>query len=270
MSRGMEEANKEILDSSLQHIQSVPYKVGLRWAFYRLLQEGYYHEKGDYDKFKDLASTARKRYLRGWSPNTIIDDTRGITWCGYGAISKEEWLKELSCSLDRYQTKHRFLMIWFEARAMEKQFRYYTKDIPLAAFGGDASIPFKWDIAMAIRNAKERYNKPIMILYFGDLDDKGQKIYKAALKDIRAWSQTDFECIYCGLTKEQAEIFKLPENPDKPGQYQWEALTDEQAKAIITSQLLIYDVVDIKSQGRIIREEQKILRIIKKATGGEQ
>ncbi len=37
-----------ILNAAMAHIQSVPYKVTLRWLFYRLLQEGVYKKKQDY------------------------------------------------------------------------------------------------------------------------------------------------------------------------------------------------------------------------------
>ena len=145
-------------------------------------------------------------------------------------------------------------MIMYEAKAMTGQFEEYTKHIPLIPFGGVPSIPFKYDIAKVIEWADKRYGKPIVILYFGDCDKKGKQIPKSALKDIRNWCNIDFEFIHCGLTLEQARKFKLPEDPEKPGKFQWEALDDVQAKDIICSNVKKYQK---KNRFKEIEEEEK-------------
>jgi len=61
-------------------------------------------------------------------------------------------------------------------------------------------------------------------LYFGDYDSKGLEISNNALKDIQAWCNVSFQFIRCGINKEHIHTFQLPEQPDKPGAYQWEAL----------------------------------------------
>jgi hypothetical protein len=45
---------------------------------------------------------------------------------------------------------------------------------------------------------------------------------------------------HCRLTLEQAKTFNLPENPERPGQFQWESLSDEQAASLIVPALEKY------------------------------
>lgn len=255
---------KEILNAALKHIQSVPYKVSLRWVFYRILQDGYYSTKEEYSNFKSITSTARKRWYNGWTPDTLSDDTRNISWKGWGYKTEREWIENLKCSLNKHQTQDYFLLLCFEARAMSDQFSYYTKNIPLAAFGGDASIPYKWEIAKEIEEAYEQYQKPIVVLYFGDCDTKGEQIKDSAFKDIREWCAAPFKLIYCGLTIEQSKALNLPENPEKKGEYQWESLTDEQAKEIIFENVNNYQNLELyepieELEKEILERSKKIL-----------
>jgi len=255
---------KLILDNAMRHIKSVPYKVTLRWLFYRLFQDGTYHKKKDYITCKTLLAKARHNNIGEWRPDTLVDDTRQIHWEGIGAFNKEEWIESLKCNLDKFQNQDYFIMILFEANAMYSQFAYYTKNIPLVPFGGDPSIYYKWTIAKEIEWAYERYNKRIIILYFGDCDDKGRTIYSSSIKHIRKWCKVDFDVIYCGLTIEQAKAFKLPTDPFKPDKYQWEALTDEQSKKIILDNIKPFQKEERfegiqKKEKEILKETKKLL-----------
>ena len=44
--------SKLTLDRAMGYIQAVPYRVTLRWLFYRLLQDGTYGSKQDYEQLK--------------------------------------------------------------------------------------------------------------------------------------------------------------------------------------------------------------------------
>ena len=113
---------------------------------------------------------------------------------------------------------------------MSAQFEQYTSYLTLRPMGGQPSIPFKWDIA---KDLDARDN--IVILYFGDYDPSGELIGDTVERDVRKWCSEEFEFIRCGLTRMQADFYNVPENPDKPGQFQWEALPDEGAREIITT-----------------------------------
>lgn len=231
--------NEPILERAMEHVKSVPYRVTLRWLFYRLLQDGFYSSKGDYDnKFEGMMSEARKRFYNGWHPDTLADDTREAVIRGGGFANEDEWLEaigqRLECTLDKWANQPHYVELWFEARAMRGQFEHHTDHVTLVPFGGDPSIPYKWAMAKRLEERAKLYGKPIVILYFGDLDPKGRTIPESAAADVQDWCAVDFEFTRCALKLGDEVAYNIPENPDKPGQYQWEALSDEAAKELIT------------------------------------
>lgn len=273
---------KAILDKAMEHIQSVDYKVSVRWVFYRLLQDGFYNSKQDYTKFITLTSRARKSWYGGWQPDTLADETREMRIFPNGGERPEPDIDELiereledgKETIDYYQSQiddyrhhftysidpnyyqDRFCIVLFEARAMLEQFKRYTNGLTLCPFGGQPSIPYKWKIAKYIEDRCAEYDKSAVILYFGDLDEGGQNIFKAAIEDITEWCSADIEAVYCGLTQEQAANYQVPENPERPGEYQWEALTDEAAREIITEGISGY--YDMNAPRRAYREGEMI------------
>jgi hypothetical protein len=229
----------QILDRAYELVQSVPYKVTARWLFYRLLQESFFKDKDAYKaKFLPLLSKARKSFYKEWTPETLSDDTRIAVIRGAGWTSESSFLKDVgqaTCILDKWQDQDCYLEIWFEAKAMKGQFEHYTEHVTLRPFGGDCSISFKWQIAVELEEKHDQYQTPVVILYFGDLDPKGLQIPESAVRDIRQWTDVDFEFIRCGLNPGDELIYHIPQNPDKPGTYQWEALSDSAAKELIES-----------------------------------
>jgi hypothetical protein len=231
-----------ILDRAMQYVKSVPYQVSARWLFYRLLQDGYYRKKTDYkDQFMNPLAEARKRMYGDWRPWTLADETRTPIYRGQGFATQQAWLERLGkeeCRLDRWAARPYYVEIWYEAKAMTGQFEYHTKDITLRPFGGQPSIPFKFEAARHFRKIRKDYpDKPIQILYFGDNDPAGKQIPESARADIEYWSKLfgiEFEFYRAGLNPGQEDTFGIPENPDKPGSFQWEALNDDAAKTIIT------------------------------------
>jgi hypothetical protein len=264
----MNNDTKYILQRCHYHINSVNYKVGLRWLFYRLAQEGIYRKDfidkngklvSDYkNKFTGLFSRVRKNFKYGFHPDIIADETRTIKWRGLGRKNERDGIDNLGFKLDKFTNQDYFVLICFEALAMASQFEYYTKHIPLIPFKGDASIPFKWEIAKTIEYGVNTYKKPAIVIYFGDRDDKGEKIFNSAFNDITEWANVDFEVIHGGLTLEDAIRFKLPNKMfDKPNNYQWEALSDEQAREIILNTISKY--VNFDNQRLKEQEENEIL-----------
>lgn len=234
-----------ILDRAYDLVQSVPYSVSARWLFYRLLQEGYYTAKADYkNKFLKAVSTARHAFYGNWRPDTLADETREAIVRGQGASDVTEWLTwvadGLTCELDKWGSQPCYVELWYEARAMTQQFEHYTRHLTLRPMGGQASIEYKWKAAKALEQAFDDYGRPLVVLYFGDLDTAGGVISEVIERDVRKWCDADFEFIRCGLTPEQVQRYNVPENPEKPGEYQWEALSDEGARAIITASVAPY------------------------------
>jgi len=238
-------ASRKILEAAWEAIQSVPYTVTARWLFYRLLQDGHYSGKDDYKTFIGLLSKARLNYWQEWRPDTLADDTRAaITHDGQDE-SVEGWARDLSergvaCRLDHWYRQKFYVELWFEAEAMKRQFAHYTSGITLRPFKGCPSIDCKWQIAKQLEEAGERYGLPIVILYYGDFDDAGVSIPEDATRDIREWCDADFDFVRVGLNEGDGERYGLPENIDKPGCYQWEAVGDQLAREMITGAVARY------------------------------
>lgn len=242
--KGPDPKTQEILNTALAHVRSVSYKVSLRWVFYRLYQEGYYSTKEGYNKFEYLCSKARHSHWNGWRPDTLADETREAIRRTYGTPDIETAIEDMpddlasniDLSIDHFFRQDHYIEIWYEARAMTGQFRHYTAKIDLVPLGGMSSIPYKYQIAKNLEWKKQKYEKPIIILYFGDEDLAGHTIKADVEEDVRKWSEASFEIIWCGLTEEQAEKYGIPHSVEKQG-YQWEALADESASEIIRESL---------------------------------
>ena len=225
----------EILSWCLEKVNSVPYRPTLRWIFYRASQQ-FGLPKKDYHKFMTWTIDARKGFKGGWTPETLADDTRQIHALQLHDAPKDwyESFLDAQCNLDPWFKQPRVVMICFEAHAMLGQFRSYAPPyVPLVPFGGEATIDLKSKISTVIRNFDEKYSIPITVLYYGDYDPKGLTIPDNAFKDVREWSGIDFEVIRLGLSLKQTQEWGIPDNPERPGQYQWEALDDDRAQALI-------------------------------------
>jgi hypothetical protein len=228
----------KMLDRAFELVESVPYQVSARWLFYKLLGEGYYNDKKDYkNQFMNAISDARKRFYKAWRPDTLIDDRRDVIKRGDGWESATDWLKAVAgakCEIDKWQSQDNYIELWFEANAMIGQFAYYTKHITLRPMGGQPSIPYKWQAAKDLERAYEAYEKPLIVLYFGDLDEGGDNISAAIETDVKEWCIYPFEFVRCGLNMDQVRRYDVPQNFERPGAFQWESLSDEAAREIIT------------------------------------
>lgn len=241
--------NKPLLDYAMAKIKSVPYSVTARWAFYQLVQAGLVEKKKG-KTFEYLTRRARKEFWNGWYPGLLTDSVREGHFKGERGtyfLHLEDSIREQKC----------YIQLWFEAEAMHGQFEYYTKEyrVSLVPFRGDCSIPMKWELAKKLEQIAEKYGLPIQILYFGDYDKKGLQIFQSALKDIKRWCKADFNVERVGLTLEQAQTLNIPDNPNSPGSYQWEALNDAQAGALIVEAVEKYVS---KPSEQLLKQESEI------------
>lgn len=251
-----------LLDRAYQHIASTPYQVTARWVFYQLLQEAWLHTKADYKKLLSYLSKARKQFYGPWRPDTLADDTRQAEVRGDGYATGNDWfdaVKRMTCNLDRWKGQDQYIEVWFEASAMQSQFLHYTNgNIPLLAFHGDVSIPEKWKAAVRLYDRWRRLECPITVLYYGDLDQKGLEIPQSAHRDVQMflmrlmaqqqrrdghqatgetvlaeYERMQFTFERVGLKEDHPVDYNIPENPERPGTYQWEALSDDGAQELI-------------------------------------
>ena len=257
--REPQKKSKAILARAWEHVQSVPYPVTSRWLFYRLYQEGWYTKKSDYDdKFLKLTSKARHNFYGVWRPDTLTDDRRSPVMRGHGYLTPGAWLEWMqenaACQLARWAGQRWYVEIWFEADAMQRQFEYYTDNLVLRPFGGAPSIDYKWQAAKELEYFADLYGLTPKVLYFGDWDDTGREIPEVAAEHIAGWCGVDFDFIRVGLNAGDVERFGLSEAIDKPG-YQWEALDDEPAGAMITEAVARYVDLDKMAEVEALESE---------------
>ena len=263
---------REILDAAWKFISEVPYKTTTRWLFYQLLQAGFYNSKQDYDyKCIPLLSRARHSFYKGWRPDTLVDDRRESIDPTGGYQCVDDWVESYSkggfaCTIDHFYRQPLYLEAWYEAEAMSRQFQHYVKGIVLRPFSGMPSISYKWAIAKSLEDKQNRYEKPIVILYFGDYDRAGLTIPETSIADIRKWCKVDFEVDRRGLNEGDAIRYNIPENIDKPGAYQWEALPDRAAGEIIMNSISEY--VDISRISQAWRDGDKAAQVFDSYVAG--
>ncbi len=220
----------------LNEIKALGYSPSTRWCFYRVMDR-YKLPKSAWATFKQTQSAWRKGFREGWKPDTLSDSVREVNYAGYGPTSMRGFYAKMLAdppSVGIWEDIPFYPEVWFEADAMDGQFEHYVRDawrITTRPFRGDYSVEKKYQAAKDLL-AMAKSGKSITILYFGDCDAKGKVIPFSALKDVKRWMgvhQSHMQFHVVGLTVEQAHRYGLPENFERPGQWQWEALSDAQA-----------------------------------------
>ena len=295
-----EKAVADLLDFAWTHVRSVDYTVTARWLFYRMLQDGLLSTKADYKRFLGYLSKARKRFYKGWRPWTLADDTRSaylssrrgwydLSLRGGGFATPADWREalatEANCVLERWDGQPVYVEVWFEASAMQAQFLHHVNEnVPLLSFKGDVSIPAKWAAAKRLYERWKLLGRPeLRVLYFGDLDDKGLMIPESARRDVEAflmrlvdmdpgvaprtkeWLMFSWGFQRVGLTPDQARDYRVPENPERPGSYQWEAIPDAGAAEIIGE---VDTFLDFDAFDQVVAAEDVATREMREALGG--
>lgn len=276
--------NARILDRALEIVQGVPYPVTLRWLFYNLFQEGYFSGQkpsakakvkalayGNFSKLLSRLKHSPIEFQEKW-PFELADDRRDPLHFTAWHRTAQEWLdseiKHASCLIDKMITQDRYVMIAFEAEAMQSQFIHYTQDygVSLWPFSGMASIPYKKAMAKHITLIRKYFNLPVVLLYFGDLDPAGRQIPETSFRHVRKWAGVNFEAYRAGLNEEHVKKYHVQDDPDRPGKYQWEAVSDKAAAEIITGALDA--ILHLDAIREIVRQEETVTTKAREALAG--
>lgn len=282
--QGPNARNIAILERAVELVNSVPYDVTARWLFYGLWQRGYYsHQQKTekksakeraYGNFCDLMSELRHSPPE-WQerfPISLADDRRDPIHFTDGYRTPAEWLQHtrdnIQCDVDYMSGQERYVMVAFEAEAMQSQFIHYTAGygVSLWPFSGHASIAYKQRLAEHIAVVRRRAGVPVIILYFGDLDPTGELIPETAFTHVRKWCEVGFTAYRAGLNREHVLAYDIPDDPDRPGKFQWEAVSDDAAREIITGALNSLIRLDVLNDVR--RREAMTTAAARKALGG--
>lgn len=273
-----------LLNRAVELVAGVPYTVTLRWLFYNLWQDGYYaHQRPTakasakelaYGNFGKIMSTLRHSAPQ-WQerfPIEVADDRRDPVIFSDGYRTPAEWLEHerdnIRCDIDWMTGQDHYIMVAFEAEAMQSQFIHYTQDygVSLWPFSGHASIAYKQRLANHIAWARHRFGVPVILLYFGDLDDSGVTIPESAFSHVRKWCRVGFTAYRAGLNREHVLAYNIPDDPERPGKFQWEAVPDDAAREIITGALDSLVRLDVLND--VKRREAMTTAAARKALGG--
>lgn len=227
------------------HVTNAPYKVSVRWLLYRLLEDGTL--TGDKKKEERNLDTLliKARYSRRfpfWNPDTLADETRTPILCSVISDkpirnSVAHWkanVKEngVNCPLDPYVYQPEYFAVCYEARAMTGQFQYLIPGVDLFPCGGQTSLTYRYEMAQTISDAalhyanlREQDTAKATVLYFGDNDEYGYKIYDTVEHYLGEWKLPQ--------VKLDVQRIGLNSGPIK----QWEGLSDDQAKALLVQGL---------------------------------
>jgi len=283
---GPRDKQAKILDRALILAKSVPYSVTLRWLFYGLWQEGWFSntkptrrasaKRRAYEDFSSLMSRLRHssdELQERWLIE-LADDRRDPIHRSSWFNSPDEWLKtaseKLVCNTEKMVGQNFYVMVAFEAEAMQSQFKYFTEayGVSLWPFSGAASIPYKKALAEHIEYVTSEFDLPVVILYFGDYDPAGLVIPESAFRHVRKWCGIEFTAYRAGLNQDQIDKYHIQEDPEKPGKFQWEAVGDAPAREIVIGALdefLFRDTISgiLKAENEMTSKARQALSKVK-------
>jgi hypothetical protein len=143
--------------------------------------------------------------------------------------SEWEWLSAIRrtartarlIDLQKGQKPH--LLVWCEARGMVDRLSTVADE-----YGVDVISTSGYD-STTVRHDEGLATPPegLLVLHVGDLDDDGRKIFTAAKEDVEAWAdsverEASFERL--AVTEQQVADLELPDDPEKAGNVQAEAI----------------------------------------------
>jgi hypothetical protein len=181
-------------------------------------------------EYRNLAYVLRKARRARIIPFEHIHDqgsTLPQSLLGFEDESDLTWLirhEVRSFDLDPLTAQPRPVILWCEAAGMLAQLKRVGAPygVDAIAGGGFDSITDKWQIVQLVREA----GRPFEVLHVGDLDQHGESIFEVLSEDVPAFDEGEGNVTFSriAITPEQIALHDLPEDPDKPGVIQAEAL----------------------------------------------
>lgn len=209
-----------IVERAAEIVRSYDTQVTLRQLYYRLISEGLI--PNEQNKYNTLANRTAEARRDGCFPD-LIDRGRKI----HRAPSWDAPDDALT-GVTRYYRRDRtegqpYTVVLGVEKAglvvqMESWFGQYG--VPIVALGGYASTPYIADVMDYVN----RYDRPAVFLYAGDLDATGVDIYRHFRERTPGrWHHAE----RIGLTVEQMERHNLVKMPGKPDDTRAEAFIAE-------------------------------------------
>jgi len=213
MKRGMQKKSLELLAQVQEIIDSYDFALTLRQIYYQLVAKQIIsNEQSNYRKISRLCVAGRDEGIlpeEGFADRLRIIDKLS-SW-----VDLNEFMETVKRSYhkNKWQNQPKYLEIWTEKDALRSVLSQvtYQYDVSLMVSRGQLS-------RTAIYEASERYkaqgDKEYYLYYCGDFDPSGLSIYNSIKERLDNFGiSIKFERI--ALTKEQIEKYKLPSDPAK-------------------------------------------------------
>ena len=140
-----------------------------------------------------------------------------------------------------WATSAAYVEVWVESRSLagvvQDDCAHYG--VPLYPSGGFASLTLAYEAAANINHAAA--GRPVKILYIGDLDPAGVLIDRKIEAELRRHlPEADIEFRRLGITREQADLMRLPTKPakDRRGGFQGDTVEAEAMPAGLLRRIL--------------------------------
>jgi len=210
----------KLLQHALNVISQYDIPLTVRQVFYRLVAAGIIQNtRSNYNTLDRCLVNAR---IRGIIPFEKLEDRSRQFLAGDHEFEDPEdfmaWRVEaLKSSADQYELPYwhfqpEYVEVWLEKDALSALFKQVCDrlHVVLAPCRGYPSLTYLYEAAQRLKNI----DKPITILYFGDLDPRGRDIERYITETLEDFGvEANVERV--ALTWQQVEAYGLPPAPTK-------------------------------------------------------
>jgi len=214
MSKGFRERKQRIFNDIKKVLDSDPNPMTVRQVYYQLVS--WFNYKPTEATYKDVLSIlidARKKY--GLDCDKIIDAGRSLVqWSAWSGVADFIDTVKNSYNKDKWLNQKECIQVWIEKDALAGVIEPICQkyNVPLLSGKGAFSIS-------CVNEAQKTFpeDKPIRILYFGDLDPAGvMKIERGAVIGNLAQIFGQYPTVErISLTLDEVEEYKLPKGKCK-------------------------------------------------------
>jgi hypothetical protein len=229
--------------------------LSVRQVYYRLLGIGYPKSAGLADRVSTHLSNARRAGEIPWEAiyDSGLSLTKPTTFASAENYAEGVWEAARTLRLDRQVGQPVRLLVWTEAKGIVPLVSRIANErgVPVVSGSGYDSTTLRHDIGVTVSP-----DQPLVVLHVGDLDPHGALIFRAAAEDVQAWASSvgaSAEFVRIAVTPEQVADYDLPDDPEKPGNVQVEALPISTLRGIVEDAITSQQDADIYS-GALARE----------------
>jgi hypothetical protein len=209
-----------LLFEELQQFISDYNKITVRQFYYHCISNGTakfpQNNKEARNTYQNIDNAINRARLGGLIPMDSIADNTSL-------MGTQQWNsidRIVRCAVDQYRSKwHKeqkyYVEVWLEKEALAQIFHSITDDygVFLSVSGG---YPKLSQIYSAKLRFQEYHDKPIKLLYFGDLDPSGKDMPRVIVEKFEELEVEDLKVIEVALNKYDVQKHNLPKNPFKP------------------------------------------------------